>query len=236
MTTDHKSDRQGQGHERNVVDAVASDIHGGKRADDGNRQSERGNDRCGQPPNEQEDDEHDQDHREHERELHIGYAGLNRYGKVIARGNVDGMRNLATKSREHRLYAVCASTVLAPGSRSTGTEIAGMPLNQFAALSFWTSFTSPSHRISIYFSYILRPPLEGRATFPRMFLPPRGGFNSTVLPAGHTDKGTVERGIERELYFTEPPDFHIFLLYPPASAGGESATFPRMFSSSARRF
>jgi hypothetical protein len=49
-------------------------------------------------------------------------------------------------------------------------------------------------------------------------------------------KGRVERGIERELYFTEPPDFHIFLLYPPASAGGESATFPRMFSSSARRF
>jgi hypothetical protein len=30
--------------------------------------------------------------------------------------------------------------------------------------------------------------------------------------------------------------FRIFLLYPPASAGGESATFPRMFSSSARRF
>ena len=50
------------------------------------------------------------------------------------------------------------------------------------------------------------------------------------------DKGTVERGIERELYFTEPPDFHIFLLYPPAFAGGESATFPRMFSSPARRF
>jgi NTE family protein len=39
-----------------------------------------------------------------------------------------------------------------------------------------------------------------------------------------------------EGYFTEPPDFHIFLLYSPSSAGGESATFPRMFSSSARRF
>ena len=46
------------------------------------------------------------------------------------------------------------------------------------------------------------------------------------LPGGHTDKGTVERGIEREL--SEPPDFHIFLL-------SESATFPRMFSSFARR-
>jgi hypothetical protein len=33
-----------------------------------------------------------------------------------------------------------------------------------------------------------------------------------------------------------PSHRHIFLLYPPASAGGESATFPRMFPSSARRF
>src|SRR6516162_1274942 len=62
-----------------------------------------------------------------------------------------------------------------------------------------SSSAETSHRISVYFSYILRPPLEGRAlhsqecflpprggliydapesaTFPRMFLPPRGGFN-----------------------------------------------------------
>src|SRR6516225_1206367 len=50
---------------------------------------------------------------------------------------------------------------------------------------------------------------------------------------GYTDRERVKRGIEREL--SAPPDFHIFLLYPPASAGGESATFPRMFFSSARR-
>src|SRR6516164_7469628 len=40
------------------------------------------------------------------------------------------------------------------------------------------SSTSPRHRISIYFSYILRPPLEGRALHSQeCFLPPRGGFN-----------------------------------------------------------
>ena len=27
------------------------------------------------------------------------------------------------------------------------------------------------------------------------------------------NRGTVERGIERELYFTEPPDFHIYFSY-----------------------
>ena len=36
-----------------------------------------------------------------------------------------------------------------------------------------------------------------------------------VARHGYTDKGRAERGIERELYFTEPPDFHIFLRYPP---------------------
>src|SRR6516225_7905570 len=136
------------------------------------------------------------------------------------------------------------------------------------------SSTSPSHRISIYFSYILRPPLEGRALHSQeCFLPLRGGFNLRCTRERYIPKNVSIRGvqilrsydapslprkdnrfdqeltsaggesatfprmfsfvtsIEPELYFTEPPDFHIFLLYPPASAGGESATFPRMFSS-----
>ena len=140
--------------------------------------------------------------------------------------------------------------------------------------------TSPSHRISIYFSDILPcrfnsftrslkvstlPILEGKRLAGNLapqtehereigsFFACSGAFevNSPKVdpqfyrcPAtmgndwgsschGYTDRGRVERGIERELYFTEPPDFHIFFLYPPASAGGESATFPRMFSSSA---
>ena len=41
-----------------------------------------------------------------------------------------------------------------------------------------SSSAETSHRISIYFSYILRPPLEGRALHSQeCFLPPRGGFN-----------------------------------------------------------
>jgi hypothetical protein len=55
-----------------------------------------------------------------------------------------------------------------------------------------------SHRISIYFSYILRPPLEGRAL--------------------HSQECFFLR--EEVLIYDAP----------------ESATFPRIFSSSARRF
>ena len=39
-------------------------------------------------------------------------------------------------------------------------------------------YFTASHRISIYFSHILRPPLEGRALHSQeCFFPPRGGFN-----------------------------------------------------------
>src|SRR5262252_4903182 len=46
--------------------------------------------------------------------------------------------------------------------------------------------TSPSHRISIYFSYILRPSLEWRALHSQeCFLPPRGGFNLRCTKVYH---------------------------------------------------
>src|SRR6516164_6698776 len=55
------------------------------------------------------------------------------------------------------------------------------------------SSTSPSHRISIYFSYTLRPPLEGRALHSQeCFFPPRGGFNLRC---------TRERYIPKNIFF-----------------------------------
>src|SRR6516164_5201087 len=82
------------------------------------------------------------------------------------------------------------------------------------------SSTSPSHRISIYFSHILRPPLEGRALHSQeCFFPPRGGFNLRC---------TRERDIPKNVFFLREE----VLIYDAP----ESATFPRMFFSSARRF
>ena len=53
--------------------------------------------------------------------------------------------------------------------------------------------SSPSHRISIYFSYILRPPLEGRARHSQeCFIPSRGGFNLRC---------TRERDIPKNVFF-----------------------------------
>src|SRR6516162_9129888 len=53
--------------------------------------------------------------------------------------------------------------------------------------------SAESHRISIYFSYILRPPLEGRALHSQeCFFPPRGGFNLRC---------TRERYIPKNVFF-----------------------------------
>src|SRR6516225_371819 len=93
------------------------------------------------------------------------------------------------------------------------------------------------HRATaIYFSYIHVLFLRWRGE--RYILHRATGFPyiSYILPCRLNSftrraygQGNGRRGIERELYFTEPPDFHIFLLYPPASAGGESATPKNVF-------
>ena len=69
---DHETDRKRERHQRNIVERVAAEIHGRKGADDRHRQGQRRNDRCRQPSNEQEDDEHDQDDGEDQRVLHVG--------------------------------------------------------------------------------------------------------------------------------------------------------------------
>src|SRR6516164_8970372 len=57
----------------------------------------------------------------------------------------------------------------------------------------WRKLMPRSHRISIYFSYILRPPLEGRARHSQeCFFPPRRGFNLRC---------TRERDIPKNVFF-----------------------------------
>src|SRR5262252_5138851 len=69
--------------------------------------------------------------------------------------------------------------------------------------------TEPPHQF-IYFSYI--QPLGN------------GGRSSRHGCHGHTDKGRVERGIERELYFTEPPVPYISPISSPCRLNPEPAT------------
>src|SRR6516164_9577546 len=73
--------------------------------------------------------------------------------------------------------------------------------------------TSPSHRISIYFSYILRPSLEWRALHSQeCFLPPRGGFNLRC---------TRERYIPKNVFFLREED----LIYDAPSLPRKDSRF-----------
>src|SRR5215467_6206409 len=72
--------------------------------------------------------------------------------------------------------------------------------------------TSPSHSLS---------PKKGSGSGGALTAQGQWWESSRHGCHGHTDKGRVEKGIERELYFTEPPhQFHIFLLYPATLGNG----------------
>ena len=50
----HETDRQGQRHQRHIIEAVAEQVHNGKGADDRHRQGHAGNDRGGDIADEEE--------------------------------------------------------------------------------------------------------------------------------------------------------------------------------------
>ena len=67
----HETDGQRQRHQRQLVQAVAEQVHRGERADDREDDGGAGN-QCGREiPQEEEDDHHDQRDRQHERELDV---------------------------------------------------------------------------------------------------------------------------------------------------------------------
>ena len=84
-----KPDRQRERHERQVVEAVAHQIHHRKRADDREWQRETRNDRRRQILQEQEDDEHDETERDQQRQLHVIHGLANRDRPVIQRVHFD---------------------------------------------------------------------------------------------------------------------------------------------------
>ena len=59
----HKADRKSKRHQREIVQAVAQQVHGGERADDGKGHCEARNQGGAQVPQEDEDDHHHQAHR-----------------------------------------------------------------------------------------------------------------------------------------------------------------------------
>src|ERR1035437_3829452 len=69
-------------HQREVVEAVAEQVHHAEGSDQRERNRDAGNDRRRQTAQKQEDDHHDQRHRQHQLELHVGHRGANGGGAI----------------------------------------------------------------------------------------------------------------------------------------------------------
>ena len=78
----HESRSDRQGHEREVVDAVADEVHEGEGADQGHGDDDAGNGGGPDVAKEEEDDEHHEGHRDHQGDLHVVDGGADGDGLV----------------------------------------------------------------------------------------------------------------------------------------------------------
>ena len=103
---DHEADRDRQGHQREVVEAVAELVEHREGADQRQRHGDGRND--GRPEIAQEHEDH-HDHqrdRQHQRELHVGDRCADGLGAVGNDINLDGGRDRGLEHRHHRLDPV----------------------------------------------------------------------------------------------------------------------------------
>ena len=101
-----EADREGEGEQRDVVDAEAEEVHHAEGAEDGDGHRDAGDDRRGGRAEEQEDHEHDQHDGEHEGEFDVvdGVADGERF--VAEDLEVDGGGQLGAEGGEQFLDAV----------------------------------------------------------------------------------------------------------------------------------
>ena len=100
---DHESDCDGQGHEREVVQAVAHFVEHREGADQRQRHGDGRDDGRPEIAQEYEDDHDDERNRQQQRELHVGDRCADGLGAIGNDINLDGGRDRGLKHRHHRL-------------------------------------------------------------------------------------------------------------------------------------
>ena len=88
----HKAGGDGQGHERQIVQAVAEQVHHAEGADQRQGHGDTGHGGGRQVAQEEEDDHDHERHRQHELELHVAHGSANRVGAIGEDAHLDGGR------------------------------------------------------------------------------------------------------------------------------------------------
>ncbi len=97
---DDEADGDGEGHQRQIVEAVAGDPHERARAEQRERHGDAGNDR--RPDIAQKDENHHHDERdgEHEGEFDVTHGGADGRGAVGEDADVNGRRDRGLQRRQ----------------------------------------------------------------------------------------------------------------------------------------
>ena len=103
---DHEARGDGEGHQREVVQAEAQRVHDGEGADDRDGHGHARDEGGGGAAQEQEDDEHHEDHGEHELELDVVDRGANGGGAVRQHRDLHGGGQRALELRQELLHAI----------------------------------------------------------------------------------------------------------------------------------
>src|SRR5882757_7655729 len=103
---DDESGGNGEGHQGEVVEAVAEGVHGGEGADEGEGHGDAGDDGRGEASKEEEHHHDDEADGEEEFEIDLGDGSLNGRGEVGERGDFDAFGEIAFELREKCLNAV----------------------------------------------------------------------------------------------------------------------------------
>ena len=79
---DHKADRQRNCHQGQIIQAETDDMHDGERTKHGSRQHQRRHQGGAYIAQESENHRHDQEDRQHQREIHLVNRIANKFGTV----------------------------------------------------------------------------------------------------------------------------------------------------------
>ena len=100
---DHEAGGDGERHQREIVDAVAEQVHRPERAEDGKRQNHRRNQRRARGLQEHEHHADDQHHGDHQAALGIAHGGGHRLRAVHGDVHLDVGRQGRLDRRQHLL-------------------------------------------------------------------------------------------------------------------------------------
>ena len=102
----HEAGGDGQRHQRQVIQAVAQDVHRRESADQRQRHSHAGDDGGVETSQEQEDDQHDQPDRQHQFELDVGNRCFDGGGQIGKRGHLNARGQVGLQLRHQLLDAL----------------------------------------------------------------------------------------------------------------------------------